>query len=181
MSTSDLKIAAAQSAQKWGVDPTVFSNLIGSESSWNPNAVNPVAVSGGQHASGIAQFLQTTADAYGVSNTFDPISALDGSAHYLSDLQKKYGNTTAATMAYKGYSADAINNVLSGGSAPNVPGIADSKKKGVVPSSDILSGWSWTSIVANFKLSAYGFIIGAIGVLIIAASIYVMITGRAKQ
>lgn len=83
------------------IDPEVFVRLIASESSFNPYAINPQSV-GGQNASGIAQFLPSTAASLGV-DPFDPYSALDGAAKYLADLEKSTGNLALALAKYKGF------------------------------------------------------------------------------
>lgn len=86
-----LAVTAANNA---GIDPNVFVSLIGSESSFDPNAVN------GQ-ATGIAQFIPTTAAENGI-NPFDPVSSLTGAANYLATLKDQYGNYQDAIAAYKG-------------------------------------------------------------------------------
>lgn len=87
---------AAYHAQRYGIDPGLFSALIGSESSWkayNPSGTGPF---------GIAQFTKATAKQYGVTRG-NPESELDGAARYMSDLlAQEKGDWHAATLAYKG-------------------------------------------------------------------------------
>lgn len=95
---------AIQAADQYGVPENVFTELIGSESSFNPNAVSPTG------ATGIAQFTQGTANQYGVTRT-DPTSSLTGAAHYLSDLFAKLGSWTSAVLAYKGADSPINQNL----------------------------------------------------------------------
>ena len=93
---------ADEAAKKYGIPETTFRNLIRSESSFNPVAQNTQPVNG-EFASGIAQFLPSTAASLGI-NPFDPIEALNGAAKYLKTLQNKYGDLDLAIAKYKGYS-----------------------------------------------------------------------------
>jgi soluble lytic murein transglycosylase-like protein len=76
-------------AQKYGIPSGLFSRLIASESSWNPNAVGPV-MKDGTTAKGIAQFTNATARDYGV-DTVDVTSSLMGAAKLLRDRYDRYG------------------------------------------------------------------------------------------
>jgi len=115
---------AANAAITKGVDPAVFTALIGSESSFNPNAYNKTSVNG-ENATGIAQFLPSTAKGLGIDPT-DPAQALPAAAGYLADLVKKFGNYPQAIAAYKGFSdtqlgaySTQVQNVMqSAGYAP---------------------------------------------------------------
>lgn len=87
---------AAYYAQRYGIDPALFSALIGSESSWRTYAPS------GTGPFGIAQFTGATAKRYSVTRG-NPESELDGAARYMRDLlAQKHGNWEAATMDYKG-------------------------------------------------------------------------------
>lgn len=101
---------AREAATKYNIDPDIFARLIASESSFNPYAVNPQAVRG-ENASGIAQFLPSTASDLGV-DPFDPYSALNGAAKYLADLEKSTGNLALALAKYKGFSNPASENAM---------------------------------------------------------------------
>lgn len=114
---------ANQAALANGIDPTIFSNLIASESSWNPSAIGPSFQQNGQtiNAQGIAQFLPSTAANLGI-NPLDPIQALNGSAQYLNTLVNQYnGNMNQAVAAYKGFSN--VNSPAAQAAASNVTGI----------------------------------------------------------
>lgn len=93
---------ADEAAKKYGIPVTAFRNLIRSESSFNPTAQSTIPVKG-EYASGIAQFLPSTAAGLGI-DPFNPIVALDGAAKYLKELETKYGDLNTAIAKYKGYS-----------------------------------------------------------------------------
>lgn len=193
---------ADQAATANGIDPTVFRNLIMSESSFNPTAINPQSVNG-ENASGIAQFLPSTAASLGI-NPFDPISSLNGAASYLSGLVSKYG-LSGGIAAYKGYSninspaaqsaaAGVIGNSGASTSTPDAPTIntpnldgftggeqlgqqlatPDATLKAKADSNKSL--WQYTSAdwKALFQNSAFGFIFGFFGIAIVLLSIYMV-------
>lgn len=71
----------------YGVSPTYLVNLAKKESAMDPNAKAATS-----SASGLFQFITSTALAYGLLNPFDPVSASDAAArftlnnlHYLTD------------------------------------------------------------------------------------------------
>jgi predicted nucleic acid-binding protein len=64
------------------------------ESGFDPNAGSPAG------AQGIAQFMPSTAAAYGLTNPFDPVAAIDAEAHLMSDLIAKFGSPQLALAAY---------------------------------------------------------------------------------
>ena len=181
---------ADAAASKYGLDTGIFRRLISSESSWNPTAINPQSV-GGENASGIAQFLPSTASARGV-DPFDPYSALDGAAKYLSELTSKFG-LSEGIAAYKGYSnrtSEAAQTTASkiigdsgtvdirpDGKDPlgNQMG-PDSVQKNAKPGNS-KSLWQYTSDDWKnlFQNSAWGFLLGAVGVLLVILSIYMLV------
>jgi len=93
---------ASQMAERYGVDPEVFTRLIARESSWNPNA------KGANGEIGYTQImLETGVDpGYGVkpiNDRNDPIDNLRFGAEYLGALVKEYnGDYNKALMAYNG-------------------------------------------------------------------------------
>ena len=93
---------ASQMAERYGVDPEVFTRLIARESSWNPNA------KGAAGEIGYTQImLETGVDpGYGVkpiNDRNDPIDNLRFGAEYLGALVKEYnGDYNKALMAYNG-------------------------------------------------------------------------------
>ena len=79
-------------ANAYGISPDVLANVLASESSFNPQASNPSG------ASGIAQFMPSTASYFGV-NAMDPTSSIYGAAEYLTQLGVN-SNPAAALAAY---------------------------------------------------------------------------------
>lgn len=95
---------AVESANQYGVPPGLFTSIIQAESGFNPSAYN--SASG---ATGIAQFLPSTAanPGYGTAS-FDPTNpyqSLDGAAQYLSGLYNTTGSWQGAVNAYSGTAA----------------------------------------------------------------------------
>jgi soluble lytic murein transglycosylase-like protein len=64
------------------------------ESNFNPYAGSPAG------AQGIAQFMPSTAAAYGLENPFDPGEAIEAQAHLMSDLIHQFGSPQLALAAY---------------------------------------------------------------------------------
>ena len=93
---------ASQMAERYGVDPEVFTRLIARESSWDPNA------KGANGELGYTQImLETGIDpGYGVkpiNDRNDPIDNLRFGAEYLGALLREYdGDYNKALMAYNG-------------------------------------------------------------------------------
>jgi P-type conjugative transfer protein TrbL len=92
---------AIQDAQAAGVDPATFVAQIQAESNFNPNAVNNAS-----GATGIAQFLPSTAAnaGFGIApfNPSDPVAALQAAAQYDAALAQRGGSLTSALTAYSG-------------------------------------------------------------------------------
>jgi soluble lytic murein transglycosylase-like protein len=173
---------ADAAAQKYGLDPTIFRNLIASESSWNPYAINPQTTKSGEQAIGIAQFLPSTAQSLGV-DPLDPYSALDGAARYLSQLTAKYG-LLGGVAAYKG----SPNSPLALTQAAQVVGQSD--MRGVSQAAESAANqtskpknnkslwqYSWDDFKSAISDSLMGFTLGLVGILLIIFSVY-MLTKR---
>ena len=71
---------AIDAANKYGLPPNLFLWQIGQESGWDPNAKSKTS-----SASGIAQFIDSTAKWLGVDRS-DPVDSLYKSAQYNSTL-----------------------------------------------------------------------------------------------
>ncbi|MGY1703662.1 transglycosylase SLT domain-containing protein [Geodermatophilus sp. SYSU D00697] len=76
-----------------GVDPALLAAVASQESGFDASAVSPAG------AQGLMQFMPATAQGLGV-DAFDPASAVDGAARYLSQLTDQFGSTDLALAAY---------------------------------------------------------------------------------
>jgi len=79
---------------KWSVSPLLLAGQLMAESGFDPNAGSPAG------AQGIAQFMPSTAAAYGLTDPFDPVAAIDAQAHLMSDLLRQFGSPELALAAY---------------------------------------------------------------------------------
>jgi soluble lytic murein transglycosylase-like protein len=83
-----------QAAAHWHVSAALLAGQLMAESGFDPNAGSPAG------AQGIAQFMPSTATAYGLHNPFDPVAAIDAEAHLMSDLIHQFGSPELALAAY---------------------------------------------------------------------------------
>jgi hypothetical protein len=83
-----------RSAARWGVPAALMAGQLMAESGFDPNAGSSAG------AQGIAQFMPSTAAAYGLANPFDPIAAIDAQGHLMSDLLRQFGSPELALAAY---------------------------------------------------------------------------------
>jgi hypothetical protein len=83
-----------RSAARWGVPAALMAGQLMAESGFDPNAGSPAG------AQGIAQFMPSTAAAYGLTNPYDPVAAIDAEAHLMSDLLHQFGSPELALAAY---------------------------------------------------------------------------------
>ncbi len=88
----------ADAGTQSNVDPLLLKAQGMVESGLNPNNVGPQTRSG--TAKGIAQFIDSTAQQYGVTNPFAPSQAIPGQAKMMDHLLTKYGNPADALRAY---------------------------------------------------------------------------------
>jgi hypothetical protein len=83
-----------RAAARWDVSAALLAAQLMAESNFNPYAVSPAG------ARGIAQFIPSTAAAYGLRDPFDPVEAMDAQAHLMSDLIHRLGSPELALAAY---------------------------------------------------------------------------------
>jgi hypothetical protein len=83
-----------RSAARWNVPPALMAGQLMAESGFDPNAGSPAG------AQGIAQFMPSTAAAYGLTSPYDPVAAIDAEAHLMSDLLRQFGSPELALAAY---------------------------------------------------------------------------------
>lgn len=90
---AELRTMAIQAAQRHGLDPQLFLNLIQQESAFNPNAESRAG------ARGLAQLMPATARMLGVENSWDPQQNLEGGAKYLAQMMKQFGGDERLALA----------------------------------------------------------------------------------
>jgi hypothetical protein len=81
-------------ADHWGVPRELMRAIMIQESGGNPKAVST------KNAQGLMQLLPSTAERYGVSDSFSPGDNACGAAHYLSDLMHEFGDLREVVAAY---------------------------------------------------------------------------------
>jgi hypothetical protein len=86
--------ALLRAAARWNVSSALLAAQLMAESNFNPYAQSPAG------AQGIAQFIPSTAAAYGLHDPFDPEAAIDAQAHLMSDLLTQFGSPQLALAAY---------------------------------------------------------------------------------
>jgi Transglycosylase SLT domain len=94
-SADNLCRALARAAADNGLPVEFLTRLIWLESRFNPDAVSP------KGAQGIAQFMPRTASGRGLTDPFEPLTALREAASYLRELRTTFsGNLGLASAAY---------------------------------------------------------------------------------
>jgi hypothetical protein len=83
-----------RAAARWNVPAALLAGQLMAESGFDPNAGSPAG------AQGIAQFMPSTAAAYGLRDPYDPAEAIDAEAHLMSDLLRRFGSPELALAAY---------------------------------------------------------------------------------
>jgi hypothetical protein len=83
-----------RAAAHWNVSAALLAAQLMAESNFNPYAGSSAG------AQGIAQFMPSTAAAYGLKDPFDPDEAIDAQAHLMSDLIHQFGSPQLALAAY---------------------------------------------------------------------------------
>jgi soluble lytic murein transglycosylase-like protein len=83
-----------RSAARWHVPPALMAGQLMAESGFDPDAGSPAG------AQGIAQFMPSTAAAYGLADPFDPVASIDAEAHLMADLLRQFGSPELALAAY---------------------------------------------------------------------------------
>jgi hypothetical protein len=84
----------AAAAAKWNVSAALLAAQLMAESGFDPSAMSSAG------AQGIAQFIPSTAAAYGLRDPFDPVAAIEAQAHLMSDLIRQLGSPQLALAAY---------------------------------------------------------------------------------
>jgi hypothetical protein len=80
-------------AARHDVSAALLASQLMAESNFNPNAVSPVG------AQGIAQFMPSTAIAYGLDDPFDPIASIEAQARMMGGLLDQFGGSVELALA----------------------------------------------------------------------------------
>jgi hypothetical protein len=91
---AEFRALIVRAAVRWNVSAALLAGQEMAESGFDPNAGSPAG------AQGIAQFMPSTAAAYGLKDPFDPAEAIDAEAHLMSDLIRQFGSPELALAAY---------------------------------------------------------------------------------
>ncbi|MEX0973121.1 MAG: transglycosylase SLT domain-containing protein [Solirubrobacterales bacterium] len=91
---SRFRAPLSRAAARWNVSAALLAAQLLAESNFNPYAGSPAG------AQGIAQFMPSTAAAYGLRDAYDPVEAIDAQAHLMSDLLRQFGDPSLALAAY---------------------------------------------------------------------------------
>ena len=88
------RVPLQAAAARWNVSASLLAAQLMAESNFNPYAGSPAG------AQGIAQFMPSTAAAYGLRDPYDPEEAIEAQAHLMSDLIRRFGSPQLALAAY---------------------------------------------------------------------------------
>jgi hypothetical protein len=88
------RVPLIAAAARWNVSAALLAAQLMAESNFNPFATSSAG------AEGIAQFIPSTAAAYGLHDPFDPVAAIEAQAHLMSDLIRQLGSPQLALAAY---------------------------------------------------------------------------------
>jgi soluble lytic murein transglycosylase-like protein len=122
MQEKELRALAAQMAERYGLDPVIFTRMIETESSFNPNARN--ARTG---ATGLGQVMSATAQdpGFGVTPLRDRLDAVENlrfSAEYLSAMVRRYDGDYRKGLAAYNAGPGTVDRV---GGIPEIPETQD--------------------------------------------------------
>ena len=122
MQERELRALAAQMAERYGLDPAIFTRQIEKESGFNPNARNEKT-----GATGLGQVMSATAQdpGFGVTPLRDRLDAVENlrfSAEYLSAMVRRYGGDYRKGLAAYNAGPGTVDRV---GGIPEIPETQD--------------------------------------------------------
>ena len=91
---SPFRMPLLRAAARWNISVALLAAQLMAESNFNPYASSSAG------AQGIAQFIPSTAAAYGLDDPYDSEAAIDAQAHLMSDLLRQFGDSALALAAY---------------------------------------------------------------------------------
>lgn len=89
-----LEALVVRAAQAQRLDPALVRAVVQAESGFNPRAVSPAG------AKGLMQLMDSTAQALGVRDPFDPVQNVAGGTRYLRQMLDLFGDERLALAAY---------------------------------------------------------------------------------
>lgn len=127
----DVREFARREALRLGVDPGHILPLVGTESSWNTNAVSP------KGAAGLMQLMPATARDLGLSDAdrFNPAKAIPAGIRYYKQQLDRFGTPE---LAYAAYNAGP-GAVMKAGGVPNIRETQDYVRKNAMAPKTSLS------------------------------------------
>jgi soluble lytic murein transglycosylase-like protein len=122
MREKELRALAAQMAERYGLDPAIFTRMIEAESSFNPNARNSRT-----GATGLGQVMSATAQdpGFGVTPLRDRLDAAENlrfSAEYMAAMLRKYDGDYRKALAAYNAGPGTVDRV---GGIPEIPETQD--------------------------------------------------------
>jgi soluble lytic murein transglycosylase-like protein len=94
MPRAEIERAIKVSAADYGVDPALIEAIIENESAFDSNATSSAG------ARGLMQLMPHTADALGVTDSYDATQNIRGGTRYLRSLLDRFGKVELAVAAY---------------------------------------------------------------------------------
>ena len=91
---ADVRGLVKEAAKNFDVNPLLVDSVIQVESNYNPFAVSP------KGAQGLMQLMPSTAQRFGVTDSFDPKQNIEAGVRYLKLLQDTFQDDRLAIAAY---------------------------------------------------------------------------------
>jgi len=116
LSDGEVRSLTGRAATREGLDAELLVNVMRQESGFRPCAVSA------KGAMGLMQLMPSTAEQFGVKDSFDPVENVEAGARFLSELMKRYnGDVFKAVSAYNAGPArvDAVDGI------PQIPETID--------------------------------------------------------
>lgn len=104
------KPLVTEKAYRYKLDPAVFMSQIEAESRFLPHIVSPAG------AVGLGQLMPETADELGVTDSYDPVANIEGSARYMRQQLDSFNQDIRTALA--AYNAGPGNVMRYGGVPP---------------------------------------------------------------
>ncbi len=100
---STLREIVEETAKMYDLEPALVHSVVEVESAYNPFAIST------KGAEGLMQLMPSTARRFGVNNTLNPATNVEGGVRYLKYLQGVYGNDLQKILAAYNAGEGAVN------------------------------------------------------------------------